>query len=68
LAAGSSQQRLLIVTALLVVVGIALPDRSRGRTRAESTRSPEDALTIMLTRVNMPFSLLIAIAAAFMAC
>jgi len=59
---------LLIVTALLVVVGIALAGPITWAYTSEKYHAipGKMPLTIMLTRVNMPFLLLIAIAAAFM--
>ena len=58
---------LLIVTGVLVILGIVFADPLVGRIAAEYARVPGKLEeTIQLTRVNMPFLLLIAVAAACM--
>ncbi len=58
---------LLIVTGVLVLLGIVFADPLVGRIASEYARVPGKLEeTIQLTRVNMPFLLLIAVAAACM--
>jgi putative peptidoglycan lipid II flippase len=58
---------LLLVTAVLVVLGIIFAAPLTGTYAEEFARTPGKLeLTIELTRINMPFLTLVAIAAAFM--
>ncbi|HYN09482.1 MAG TPA: murein biosynthesis integral membrane protein MurJ [Vicinamibacterales bacterium] len=58
---------LLVVTGAIVLLGIVFADPLTRAFASGFTDTPEKiALTTLLTRVNMPFLLLIAVAAAFM--
>jgi putative peptidoglycan lipid II flippase len=58
---------LMVVTGIIVILGIVFADQLAAAYAGNFSRTPGKLeLTVRLTRLNMPFLLLIAVAAAFM--